>query len=82
MALSKRISRFKVGRSEDARVEEAADRLEQMDDEADPIGVLQQVREMGKALDEDVSDELEDLFETDMSSDNEGGNPSEGDSVL
>ncbi len=69
-----------MGRGEDARLEEAADALERMDDVSDPTGVMRQVRELGKALDEDVSEDLEDLFESDLSADLEEGNASNGES--
>ena len=65
----KLVSRFARYRNEDGRVEEIADRLDAMDDPDSPSEMREMAREMGKALDEDVSDEMEELFEADL----EGG---------
>ena len=63
------VSRFARHRTEDDRVDEIADSLETMADPDSPAEMRRMMREMGKALDEDVSDELEEVFEADM----EGG---------
>lgn len=64
--LRKLVSRFRVGRDEDARMDEMADRLERMGDPATVAEGRHMVREIGKALDEDLSDEMEEMFETDQ----------------
>lgn len=67
--LSKLVSRFKRGRSEDARVDELADRLETLGEPESPGQMRDLVREMGKAMDDDMSDDMEELFEADMEED-------------
>ena len=64
--LEKLVSRFKRGRSEDARVDELADRLETMGEPDSPSQMRELVREMGKAMDDDMSDDMEEMFESDM----------------
>ncbi|MCW5937146.1 MAG: zinc ribbon domain-containing protein [Fimbriimonadaceae bacterium] len=68
--LTKLVSRFRRGRSEDDRVDELADRVELMGEPDSSSGMRSLVREMGKAMDDDMADEMEELFETDME---EGG---------
>lgn len=63
---SKLVSRFARYRSEDDRIDALADRLESMGEPDSPHEMRQVMREMGKAMDEDVSDEMEELFEADM----------------
>lgn len=65
----KLVSRFQRYRNEDDRIDEIADRLEASGDPDDPGEMRQLIREMGKAMDEDVSDEMEELFEADMAGD-------------
>jgi putative FmdB family regulatory protein len=60
------VSRFRRGRSEDERVDELADKLEVMGEPESPSEMRGMVKEMGKALDEDVSEEMDELFEADM----------------
>ena len=69
--ISKLVSRFARHRSEDDRVEEMADRLDSMEEPDSPSELRGMVREMGKALDEDVSDEMEEMFEADLESGDE-----------
>jgi putative FmdB family regulatory protein len=64
---SKLVSRFARYRSEDDRIDALADRLETMGEPDSPSEMRDVMREMGKAMDEDVSDEMEQLFEDDMS---------------
>lgn len=64
---SKLISRPGRFRSEDARIDEVADRMESMSEPDSPTEMREAMREMGKALDDDVSDEMEELFEADLS---------------
>jgi putative FmdB family regulatory protein len=60
------ISKFVRGRSEDQRIDEVADRLESMGEPDSPGEVRHVAREMGKALDDDMSDEMEELMETEL----------------
>lgn len=63
---TKLVSRFARFRSEDDRIDEMADRLETMGDPESPSEMRDVMRELGKAMDEDVSDEMEEMFEADM----------------
>ncbi|MEZ0325677.1 MAG: zinc ribbon domain-containing protein [Fimbriimonas sp.] len=63
---SKLVSRFARFRNEDDRVDELADRLENMGEPDSPSQMREVMRELGKALDEDASDEMEEMFEADM----------------
>ncbi|MBX3096187.1 MAG: zinc ribbon domain-containing protein [Fimbriimonadaceae bacterium] len=64
--LERLISRFRMGRDEDARMDEMADRLDRMGDPTSHAEGLEMVREIGKAMDEDLSDEMEEMFEADQ----------------
>lgn len=64
---TKLVSRFARYRSEDDRIDDLADRLEVMSEPDSPSDMRQVMREMGKAMDEDASDEMEELFEAEMS---------------
>lgn len=64
--VSKLVSRFARGRTEDDRIDEMADQLEDMGEPDSPSEMRRMVREMGKAMDEDSSDEMEEMFEADM----------------
>jgi putative FmdB family regulatory protein len=68
---TKLVSRFARYRSEDDRVDELADRLETMGEPDSPGEMREVLREMGKAMDEDVSDEMEEMFEADMAGEEE-----------
>lgn len=70
---NKLVSRFFRARSEDDRIDELADRLEGMGEPDSPAQMRDMMREMGKALDEDVSDDMEELFEADQSGETEEG---------
>jgi putative FmdB family regulatory protein len=63
---AKLVSRFARYRSEDDRIEELASRIESTGEPDSPREMRTMMREMGKALDEDSSDEMEELFEADM----------------
>ena len=63
---SRLVSRFVRGRDEDARMDEIADRLEGMDAPDSPEQMREVMREMGKAMDDDLSDDIEHMFETDL----------------
>ncbi len=62
----KLISRFIRGRTEDDRIDDMADRLEQYGEPDSPSEMREMVREMGKAVDEDMADDMEAMFEADM----------------
>lgn len=64
--LTKLVSRFRRGRTEDDRVDEMADRLENIGEPESPSDMREMVKEMGRAMDDDYSDDMEELFETDM----------------
>jgi hypothetical protein len=66
MNTAKLVSRFARYRSEDDRVDELADRMENMGEPDSPSQMREVMRELGKALDEDASDEMEEMFEADM----------------
>jgi len=68
----KLVSRFARYRSEDDRMVEIADRLDSMDEPDSPAEMRSMMRDVGKALDEDVSDEMEEMFESDLESDPTG----------
>jgi len=72
----KLVSRFARLRSEDDKLDEISDTLELMGEPDSPSKMRKIVREMGKAMDEDAADEMEEMFEADME---EGG--SEEDAV-
>jgi putative FmdB family regulatory protein len=60
------VSRFVRGRDEDARIDELADRIEGMEEPDSPAVMRRLVRDMGKAMDEDMADEMEEMFEDDI----------------
>ena len=63
------ISRISKVRSEDARLDELADKVEGMGEPGSYREMRDVVREAGAAMDEDVSDEMEEMFESDLSED-------------
>jgi putative FmdB family regulatory protein len=63
---SKLVSRFARYRNEDDRIDEVADQLEYAGEPESPSAMREMVRSMGKAMDEDVSDEMEEMFEADL----------------
>lgn len=66
IAKEKLVSRFTRMRNEDERIDEIADRLDMMDNPDSGQDLRELVRDMGKAMDEDLSDEMEEIFEADM----------------
>ena len=62
----KLISRFRQGRTEEDRLDDLADRLEQYGEPDSHSQAREMMREMGKAVDEDMSDDMEAMFEADM----------------
>lgn len=63
---SKLVSRPGKFRTEDDRIDDVADRLDGID-ENDVSGMTEMIREVGKALDEDVSDDLEQMLDAEWS---------------
>jgi putative FmdB family regulatory protein len=63
---TKLVSRFARYRSEDDRLDAFADRLEIGGEPDSAAESRRLIREMGKAMDEDASEELEELFEQDL----------------
>jgi hypothetical protein len=63
------VSRFVRGRSEEDRLEDLSDRLTEPDS---PAEMRRQMREVGKVLDEDLADAMEEEFETQFESDAAG----------
>jgi len=66
LTAEKLVSRFMRGRTEDDRIDDMADRLEQYGEPDSPAEMRSMVREMGKAVDEDMADDMEAMFEADM----------------
>lgn len=66
--ISRLVSKFRRGRTEDDRLDELADRVEVMG-EPESVGEMRDfVKEMGRASDDDYGDDLEEMFEADMES--------------
>lgn len=63
------VSRFRRGRSEDDRLDDLADKIESYGEPDSPSEMRHLAKELGRAMDDDVSDEMEEMFETDL----EGG---------
>jgi putative FmdB family regulatory protein len=63
---TKLVSRFARYRSEDDRLDAMADRLETMGEPESPSEMREVMRELGKAMDDDASDDMEEMFEADM----------------
>lgn len=68
---ARQVSHFKPMKTEDDRMESIADRLERMGEPDSPTEMRRTIREIGKALEEDVSDDMEELYEADMDADSE-----------
>ncbi|MCC6403652.1 MAG: hypothetical protein IT207_06540 [Fimbriimonadaceae bacterium] len=66
------VSRFRRGRTEDDRLDELAARFETMEDPGTSTKTRAALREVGKAMDEDFADEMEEIYEADMESPDEG----------
>lgn len=60
------VSKFSRGRNEDERIDAIADRLDLAGDPESPAEMRAVARELGKALDEDASDEMEEMLEADF----------------
>lgn len=68
----KLVSRFARYRSEDDRLDELADRFEATGEPETAGEMRSMMRELGKAMDDDSADDMEELFETDMANDEPG----------
>lgn len=68
--LSRAVSRFRRGRDEDARLDEISDHLDLHGTPDSYSAVRDLAREAGKAMDEDFSDEMEEMLEQDTSDGN------------
>ena len=66
--VNKLVSRVARYRTEDGRMDEISDRLDAMDEPDSSTEMRSMVREIGKAMDEDVSDEMEEMLELDLES--------------
>jgi putative FmdB family regulatory protein len=64
--VTKLVSRFVRGRTEDDRVDELADHIDLYGEPESGREARELMREMGRAMDEDLSDEMEEMFEADM----------------
>src|SRR6187397_3064692 len=62
---TKLVSRFARYRNEDDRLDELADRMDQMGEPESPSEMREIMREMGKAMDDDASEEMEEMLEAD-----------------
>lgn len=60
------VSRFRRGRNDEERLDAMADRLDDMDEVGSSTEMRKMVREMGRSGEDDASDELEEMFESDM----------------
>jgi putative FmdB family regulatory protein len=64
----KLVSRFARYRNEDDRLDELADRMDMMGEPESPSEMREVMREMGKAMDDDASEEMEEMLEAEMES--------------
>lgn len=65
-SVTKAVSSFRRGRTEDQRIEEIADRFASLSDDTTGTEMEGMMREVGKALDEDAGEELVEMFQDDM----------------
>jgi len=65
--MEKLVSRVAKVRSEDDRMLAVADEMESMGMPDSPQAMRRLVREAGKAMDEDLADEMEEMLEEDLS---------------
>ncbi len=62
--VAKLVSRFARYRNEEGRLDELADRMDILGEPGSPAQARELAREMGKALDEDASDEMEEFLDS------------------
>jgi len=68
----KLVSKFRRLRSEDDRIDAIADELEDMNQPESTSQMRHFIKEMGRATDDDMSEELEEMFESDLENDSAG----------
>lgn len=61
--LQRLVSRVSRGRSEDDRLDELSERLEQSGEPASYREMRETARELGRAMDDDMSDEMEEMLD-------------------
>ena len=71
--LNRLISRFARVRNEDEALDNLADEMESMGDSEDPKAIRRLMKEMGGALDEDLSEDFEQMM-----SEGDGGDAADG----
>lgn len=69
---TKLVSKFRRLRSEDDKIDHIADELEGMDQPDSVSQMRNYIKEMGRATDDDMSEELEEMFESDLENDSQG----------
>lgn len=67
-SVCKVVSSFRRGRSEDEKIDEISDRVSNLSEDTSGTEMEAMMREVGKALDEDASEDLAQAFEMDMGS--------------
>ena len=63
--IQKRVSRISRVRSEERRIDDISDRLDRMDEPESSAEMRSLAKEVGKAMDDDLSDDFEQAFEAD-----------------
>jgi Ca2+-binding EF-hand superfamily protein len=64
--VAKVVSTFRRGRTEDEKIEEISDRFASLSDDTTGTEMEGMMREVGKALDEDASEHMVEMFQDDM----------------
>lgn len=64
--LDKLVSRFRRGRTEDDRLDEAAEIMERRGEPETTAEMRSMVRDLGRAMDDDMADEMEEMLESDL----------------
>jgi putative FmdB family regulatory protein len=67
--VSRQVSRFRRGTSEEDRFDKITDRLERVGEPESASELREMARDAGAAADEDLADEFEEMFEADMDED-------------
>lgn len=65
-SVAKVVSTFRRGRTEDEKIEEISDRFASLSDDTTGTEMEGMMREVGKALDEDASEHMVEMFQDDM----------------
>ncbi len=78
--LIKLMSRFGSPRSEDAVLDDLAD-IDKVGDVEDPKKLRKWIREMGKSMDDDSGDDLEEMLEAAAEEETLGGHSADGDAI-